>query len=123
MNFETFANTSFAFGRRDASYTLQQIEDQTTEVRKCRSFFKNSVIFLWYKLLSNAGGLWPVFLPLSSHKLMNEIVEESQRFNSESYAHPNVTKYQVYQYFYVDEKFTHRVIYFYVKLKIYTSSL
>ena len=39
------------------------------------------------------------------------------------YARPNVTKYQVYQFFYVDEKFTHRVIYFYVKLKIYTSSL
>ena len=36
INFETFANTSFAFGRRDASY-IQQIEGQTTEVRKCRS--------------------------------------------------------------------------------------
>ena len=30
-------------------------------------------------MLSNAGGLWSVILPLSAHKLMNEIVEESQR--------------------------------------------
>ena len=29
--------------------------------------------------LSNAVGLWSVFLPLSAHKLMNEIVEESQK--------------------------------------------
>ena len=60
-------------------YTVQQIESQTTEVRKCGSFLKDSVVYPWYELLSNAGGLWSVFLPLSVHKLMIEIVEESQR--------------------------------------------
>ena len=30
-------------------------------------------------MLSNAGGFWSVILPLSAYKLMNEIVEESQR--------------------------------------------
>ena len=50
-----------------------------TEVRKCRSFFKDSAVYPWYELLSNAVGLWSVFLPLSAHKLMNEIVEESQK--------------------------------------------
>ena len=72
------ANTSSVFGRRDASY-IQQIEGQTTVVRKCGSFLKVSVVYPWYKLLSNAGGLWSVFLPLSVRKLVNEVVEESQR--------------------------------------------
>ena len=31
------------------------------------------------ELLSNAGGLWSVILPSTALKLMNEIVEESQR--------------------------------------------
>ena len=42
-------------------------------------FEETSVVYPWYKLLSNAGGLWSVFLPLSAQKLMNEIVEETQR--------------------------------------------
>ena len=70
--------SQFVFGRRGASY-IQQIEGQTTEVRKCRSFLKDSVVYPWYELLSNAVGLWSVFLPLSAHKRMNEIVEESQK--------------------------------------------
>ena len=37
---------------------------------------KDSVVYPWYELLSNAVGLWSVFLPLSAHELMNEIVEE-----------------------------------------------
>ena len=78
INFETFANTSFAFGRRDESYK-QEIEGQTTEVRKCRFFLKDCAVYPWYELLRNAVGLWSVFLPLSAHKLMNEIVEESQK--------------------------------------------
>ena len=41
-------------------------------------------LFPYGGLLSNVGGLWSaVFLPLSAHKLMNKIVEESQV--SESY--------------------------------------
>ena len=75
---KTFANTSSVFRRRDASY-IQQIEGYTTEVRNCQPFLKVAVVCPWYKLLSNAGGLWSVFLPLSAQKLMNEIVEESQR--------------------------------------------
>ena len=39
----------------------------------------NCSVFGSDELLSNAGGLWSVILPLSAHKLMNEIVEESQR--------------------------------------------
>ena len=38
---------------------------------------KDSVVYPWYELLSNADGLWSVFLPLSAHKLMNEIADES----------------------------------------------
>ena len=34
------------------------------------------------------------------------------------YARPNVTKCQVYQFFYVDEKFTHQVIYLNTKSSI-----
>ena len=45
----------------------------------CRSFLKVSVVYPRYKLLGNEGGLWSVFLSLSAHKLMNEIVEEIQR--------------------------------------------
>ena len=58
---------------------MQEIEGHTTEVRKCGSFSKESVVYPWYELLSNSGGLWSVFLPLSAHKPMNGIVEESQR--------------------------------------------
>jgi len=39
----------------------------------------NCSVFGSEELLSNAGGLWSVILPLSAHKMMNEIVEESQR--------------------------------------------
>ena len=46
---------------------------------KRQKFAKVSVVYPWDELLSNAGGLWSVFLPLSAQKLMNEIVEESQR--------------------------------------------
>ena len=46
---------------------------------KWGSFLKESVVYPWYKLLSNTGRLWSVFLPLLAHKLMNGIVEESQR--------------------------------------------
>ena len=49
------------------------------KIRKCRSFWKDSAVYPWYELLSNAVGLWSVFLPLSAHKRMNEIVEESQK--------------------------------------------
>ena len=51
-----------------------------TEVRTCgESFLKVSVVYSLYKLLSHVDGLWSVFLPLSAHKLMNEIADESQR--------------------------------------------
>ena len=56
------------------------IYSRLTEVRTCgESFLKVSVVYSLYKLLSHADGLWSVFLPLSAHKLMNEIADESQR--------------------------------------------
>ena len=41
------------------------------------------------------------------------------RAYTQPYARPNVTKYHVYQFFYVDEKFTHQVIYFNTKWYIF----
>ena len=46
----------------------------------CESFLKVSVVFPRYKLLGSEGGLWSVFLSLSAHKLMNEIVEKSESY-------------------------------------------
>ena len=63
----------------------QHIEGQTTEVRKCGSFLKDSVVYPWYDLLSNAGRLWPVFLPLSAHKLHDERDCRGKSEVSESY--------------------------------------
>ena len=58
----------------------RDIHRRLTEVRTCgESFLKVSVVYSLYKLLSHADGLWSVFLPLSAHKLMNEIADESQR--------------------------------------------
>ena len=53
-----------------------------TEVRNCKSVLQVSVVYPQYKLLSNAGGHWSLFRPLSVHKLMDEIVEESQRLSN-----------------------------------------
>ena len=39
----------------------------------------NCCVFGSEELLSNAGGLWSVIVPLTALKLMNEILEESQR--------------------------------------------
>ena len=58
----------------------RDIYSGSTEVRTCgESFLKVSVVYYLYKLLSHADGLWSVFLPLSAHKLINEIADESQR--------------------------------------------
>ena len=58
---------------------MQQIEGQTTEVGKMRLFLKVSVVYPRHKSLGNESELWSVFLPLSTQKLMNEIIEGSQR--------------------------------------------
>lgn len=58
---------------------IEQIEGQNQKFANVNLFLKVSVVYPLYKLLSNAGGLWSVFLPFSAHKPMNEIAEESQR--------------------------------------------
>ena len=56
------------------TFHIQQMERSDDRSSQMQMFFKG--LSLVCKLLSNAGGLWSVFLPLSAHKLVNEVVEK-----------------------------------------------
>ena len=60
-------------------YIYSRLKVKRQQFANADLFLEDSVVYPWYELLSNAVGLWSVFLPLSAHKLMNEIVEESQK--------------------------------------------
>ena len=57
--------------------------------------------------------------PYSVISLFLKPLVREMRLTWFDYARANVTKYRVYQFFYVDEKFTHRVIYFNNELSIF----